>query len=341
MADGFFGSHGNRLRSKTGEGLGQRLAEIDSTVSRRSSGRSTAQRERWSLVHYLRTLHQNGLVRFPLEIERGERPDFVVRMGDQRFGLEVTEAGTTEFQRTTAQLEKAPPGSILERSEIREPGEGLRGMPYLGDEPERLWTEDLVGVIQGKIKKMAMYRDVGDCHLLIYDNSEFRALTQWTVTELPSRLAAAIDLWRGTAPPAQRHFCQISILRDRVLLYDVAGDRFLLPVPLSDDLPPLLPLTRLGVDEERLRSFCEAHAIRKLGFFGSVREDRFGPSSDVDVLVEFEAGHSIGLIEIAGLELELDRLLGRKADLRTVPDLSRYFREKVVREKTELAYVAG
>lgn len=100
-------------------------------------------------------------------------------------------------------------------------------------------------------------------------------------------------------------------------------------------------MTRLGVAEHDVQAFCARHQIRKLGFFGSVVEtdsDRFGPQSDVDVLVEFEPSARIGLIRLSEIELELSRLLGRKADLRTVPDLSRYFRDEVVHKKTELAY---
>lgn len=95
------------------------------------------------------------------------------------------------------------------------------------------------------------------------------------------------------------------------------------------------------MSEDDLQAFSRRHHIRKLGFFGSVSEvsDRFGPKSNVDVLVEFEPDHRIGLIRLAGVELELSELLGRKVDLRTVPDLSRYFREEVVREKTDLGYL--
>ncbi len=87
---------------------------------------------------------------------------------------------------------------------------------------------------------------------------------------------------------------------------------------------------RVHIDQAVLAEFCRAHHIRKLAFFGSVLRDDFGPDSDVDVLVEFEPDHHIGLLGLAGLEIELSRLLGRKADLRTPRDLSRYFREEVV-----------
>lgn len=97
---------------------------------------------------------------------------------------------------------------------------------------------------------------------------------------------------------------------------------------------------RIAIDREKIADFCREHNIRKLSLFGSVLRDDFGPDSDVDVLVEFEPGRSVGLIRLAGLERKLSAILGRKADLRTPADLSRYFRDEVV-GSAELQYAAG
>ena len=73
------------------------------------------------------------------------------------------------------------------------------------------------------------------------------------------------------------------------------------------------------------------HRIRRLALFGSVLRPDFGPESDVDVLVEFEPEAAIGFFGLARLERELSALLGgRRVDLRTPQDLSRYFRNSVV-----------
>jgi len=97
---------------------------------------------------------------------------------------------------------------------------------------------------------------------------------------------------------------------------------------------------QVAVDRVRLAEFCRRHHIRKLSFFGSVLDESFRPESDVDVLVEFEPEHVPGLLTLAGLEIELSELLGRKADVRTAEDLSRYFRDEVV-AKAELLYAAA
>jgi hypothetical protein len=345
MASGFFGPFGNSLEATSGEDLRALLEQVDTEVPRRTQGRRQHHRERYCIVHYLRTLERNALLAFPFRVSREKppAPDFMIEMDSEVIGLEVTEAGTPEFQRAVTGLEEAPPGSVMEGTAIREPGEPLQGKPYHGDEPERLWTADVLKAVDDKTNLLASYRELPEYHLLIYDLSEFRLLTEWTVSELPARLATALEESRRAQPGGSRRFSRISVLRDRVLMYDVTGSAFLLPVPPSATLPPLLPLTRLpSVSEEDLHEFCRQHHIRKLGFFGSVREaERFGLDSDVDVLVEFEPSHRIGLMGLAGVELELSRLLNRKADVRTVPDLSRYFREDVVRKQTDVAYAAG
>lgn len=87
----------------------------------------------------------------------------------------------------------------------------------------------------------------------------------------------------------------------------------------------------ISVPQDKIRKFCQRHHIRKLSLFGSVLRDDFRPDSDVDVLVEFEPGFTPGF-EIVAMENELSEILGRKVDLRTPKDLSKYFREQVVRE---------
>lgn len=93
----------------------------------------------------------------------------------------------------------------------------------------------------------------------------------------------------------------------------------------------------IKIPKEKIAEFCRRNHVRKCSFFGSVLRDDFGPDSDVDVLVEFEEGCVPGLIRLAGMEKELAEILGRKADLRTPEDLSRYFRKEAA-DTAELLY---
>lgn len=97
---------------------------------------------------------------------------------------------------------------------------------------------------------------------------------------------------------------------------------------------------RLQIPRNKLAAFCRRNHIRKMSLFGSALREDFGPESDVDILVEFEPGQSVGLIRLAGMEIEFSDILGRKVDLRTPGDLSRYFRQEIL-DSAEVQYAEG
>ena len=93
--------------------------------------------------------------------------------------------------------------------------------------------------------------------------------------------------------------------------------------------PPSLE-NRLRFDRDRLAAVCRRHRVVKLSLFGSVLTDAFGPESDVDVLVDFQPGHTPGLA-ITNLEDELSAVFGgRPVDVVTERSLHRLIREGVV-----------
>ncbi len=95
---------------------------------------------------------------------------------------------------------------------------------------------------------------------------------------------------------------------------------------------------QLSIPKSELAHFCQAHGIRHLTIFGSALRADFDSESDVDVLVEFASGRIPGLMGIAGMEIELSAMFGgRKVDLRTPDDLSRYFRQDVL-DTAEVQY---
>ncbi len=91
------------------------------------------------------------------------------------------------------------------------------------------------------------------------------------------------------------------------------------------------------IPKEKLAEFCKRNHIRKLSIFGSALRENLGPDSDIDLLVEFDPDNIPGLIRLAGMENELSEILGRKVDIRTAQDLSRYFRQDVIKS-SEVQY---
>jgi len=91
------------------------------------------------------------------------------------------------------------------------------------------------------------------------------------------------------------------------------------------------------IPKTELETFCRRNHITKMSLFGSALCDELKPGSDIDILVEFDKNHMPGLFDITGMEIELTEMFGRKVDLRTPAELSRYFRDDVM-EKARVEY---
>jgi uncharacterized protein len=72
------------------------------------------------------------------------------------------------------------------------------------------------------------------------------------------------------------------------------------------------------------------HGAREVRVFGSVACGEDDQESDIDFLVELEAGRS--LLDLGGLQMELESLLGRRVDIVTARGLKARIRERVLRE---------
>jgi hypothetical protein len=93
---------------------------------------------------------------------------------------------------------------------------------------------------------------------------------------------------------------------------------------------------RVNLTKEQIAEFCQKNHIKKFAFFGSVLRDDFRLDSDVDILIDLDYSVPIGLMEIAGMEIELSKMIGREVDLSTPDDLSDYFRDKVLAQAETL-----
>lgn len=72
------------------------------------------------------------------------------------------------------------------------------------------------------------------------------------------------------------------------------------------------------------------HGARQIWIFGSVARGEADAASDIDFLVELEPGRS--LLDLGGLQFDLEALLGCQVDVVTVRGLKARIRERVLRE---------
>jgi predicted nucleotidyltransferase len=90
-------------------------------------------------------------------------------------------------------------------------------------------------------------------------------------------------------------------------------------------------MAKRKLPRDKIADFCKRNRIRQLSLFGSALKGKLRKNSDIDFLVEFRADEAPSLFDLARMERDLSKLLGgRKVDLRTPNELSRYFREEVL-----------
>ena len=101
-------------------------------------------------------------------------------------------------------------------------------------------------------------------------------------------------------------------------------------------------MTGVEIPRKSIAEFCRRHHIGRLDLFGSVLREDFRPDSDIDVLVEFEAGHEPGLLKFSVMEQELEAILGRKVDLverEAVEQSENYIRRRHILRSLKPVYV--
>lgn len=91
---------------------------------------------------------------------------------------------------------------------------------------------------------------------------------------------------------------------------------------------------RARLRNEKIVEIARSHGAIQVRLFGSVARGEAGPESDVDILVDLEAGRS--LLDLVAIKQDLEDVLGRPVHVVTEAALSPYVREAVLREAVPL-----
>ncbi len=86
--------------------------------------------------------------------------------------------------------------------------------------------------------------------------------------------------------------------------------------------------------KNRILPVLRRHDVARAGIFGSVVRGEAGEASDVDIAVEFAGEKS--LLDLVGLQLELEEVCGRRVDVSTYASLHPRIRGRVLTEQVVL-----
>lgn len=180
-----------RISAHNRDSLLSSLCTIDTAVPPRGKQRRTEHTECWSICRLLSTLAWNNKLEYPCIVEKSERPDYVIRLGENRVGVEFTEAVKEDLARAQV-LPEAKLNSVIDISlfkwrDQKKTLEELRkivmqtklsGPGWAGDEPEREFADAISDKIEDKTKKLneETFSRFNEDWLLIYENLSLPAL---------------------------------------------------------------------------------------------------------------------------------------------------------------------
>lgn len=101
-----------------------------------------------------------------------------------------------------------------------------------------------------------------------------------------------------------------------------------------------MSVKRITIPQAKIKEFCQRWNVAEFAVFGSALREDFGPESDVDVLVTFSPGASIGLFDMAQMQLELQKLFGRPVDLVEKASLRNPYRRREILKTARVVYAA-
>lgn len=197
-------------------------------VPRRTEGRSKKQYERYYLGLYLLALGDHGLLRYPLNVFEGEKPDFtLVGNSGKTIGLEVTRATDEDLQ------------AAMTRAETDHPdGQAIPPSPlgYVGDDLEKKWCAVVRQVVEKKLAKLPEYIPASRYDLMVPDDTRMGAGDRRKVMTI-------LGPWARELKKREPKLGRISAAASLDILYDIGGRSLILPFiewssPESQDAAP-------------------------------------------------------------------------------------------------------
>ncbi|MBF0608967.1 MAG: nucleotidyltransferase family protein [Candidatus Magnetobacterium sp. LHC-1] len=80
-----------------------------------------------------------------------------------------------------------------------------------------------------------------------------------------------------------------------------------------------------------ISNVLERYGVKRAALFGSVVRGEATDKSDIDLLIEFEGRKS--LLDLVGLKLEIEDLLGKKVDVLTYGSIHPLLKERILSEQ--------
>jgi len=189
--------------------------------------RTKRDEERYCLALYLLALATHRKLKYPLRIEEGESPDFLVTWSSGKTtGLEVTKATNMWVQREMTKMEVE-----FEKREMEAKAHGAEAEPvsltlsqhgWSGNQAEAQWLWFIQDAVKRKLSKLTKFRSTSRQDLVVYDDTPLAAIERPKVFPVLSR-------WLSQTRNVNPRLGRVSIIVSLDLLLETGDGLEVLP----------------------------------------------------------------------------------------------------------------
>jgi len=122
----------------------------------------------------------------------------------------------------------------------------------------------------------------------------------------------------------QRIYLGVDLKKDKLPEKEEQADKKLMQDKVNKTINKIKP---------KIIQILKKNKIKKAGIFGSYAKGEQKKNSDIDILVEPPKGIGFGFV---GIEIELEKKLGKKVDLVTYKYISPYIKKQVLNEEIRI-----
>ena len=92
----------------------------------------------------------------------------------------------------------------------------------------------------------------------------------------------------------------------------------------------------LGKLQQKIVPILKSNNVVRAGIFGSYARGEAKKRSDIDILIEVMKGKKFSLLDLVGLQMELEEKLGKKVDLLTYNGISPYLKKYILEDEIKI-----
>lgn len=129
--------------------------------------------------------------------------------------------------------------------------------------------------------------------------------------------------------------CIYSILRFELKIVVCFSENNLLTLPLLTNSKTSIMISPVITSIlPKIREYFKSQPVKKAWLFGSFARNEESPTSDIDILVDYDETHGVvSLFQMGGMLMDLSRIAGRKVDLVEINGIMDFAKASIDRDK--------